>query len=228
MTAIAQNLQLVHDKIRQATQACHRSFDDVKLLAVSKKKPASAIREAYQSGQLAFGENYVQEALDKMEQLKDLTIEWHFIGSIQSKKSSLIAQHFSWVHTVDRIKVAHLLNEHRTIEQPPLNICIQVNLDNELSKSGVSIADCLPLAKQILSMNQLRLRGLMAIPKPYETFEQQYQSFKRLTELQHDIAKQLNLTLDTLSMGMSADMIAAIHAGSTLVRVGEAIFGARQ
>lgn len=228
MTFVSQNLQLVKQQIRQAAEACHRPFSDITLLAVSKKKPVSAIKDAYQAGQHAFGENYVQEALEKMAELNDLAIEWHFIGTIQSKKSEIIAQNFSWVHTVDRFKVAHLLNAHRPESSPPLNVCIQVNLDNEPTKSGVSTIECVNLAKQIITLKKIKLRGLMCIPKPVNSFEQQYQSFCRLTKLKKDIENKLELTLDTLSMGMSADMMAAIRAGSTLVRVGEAIFGARE
>ncbi|WP_367605930.1 YggS family pyridoxal phosphate-dependent enzyme [Legionella sp. W05-934-2] len=228
MATIVHNLAFVNEQIKRALLASHRSPNEVMLLAVSKTKPASAIREAYQAGQRAFGENYVQEALDKMNQLADLAIEWHFIGSIQSKKSAYIAQHFSWVHTVDRIKVAKLLNQCRPHNMPPLNICIQVNLDNESSKSGVSITDCLPLATQIKTMENLSLRGLMAIPKPQTSSEAQFLSFRRLTNLKQDLSNQLGCPLDTLSMGMSSDLTAAIRAGSTIVRVGEAIFGARE
>ncbi len=228
MTSITQNLQSVRNKINKATEACHRSFDEVKLLAVSKKQPASAIREAFLAGQQDFGENYLQEALEKMRTLNDLSIEWHFIGSIQSKKSVQISQNFSWVHTVERIKVANLLNQYRPVNRPPLNICIQVNIDNEDTKSGVSKDLCLDLANQICSLPRLNLRGIMAIPKTQNTFEMQYQSFKRLTDLKLELEQKLKMPLDTLSMGMSSDLTAAIHAGSTLVRIGEAIFGARQ
>ena len=220
------------------TAACHkagRPGSAVKLLAVSKTFPLSDILEFYSCGQTAFGENYLQEALDKITQLADhpnaqtmnANLEWHFIGPIQSNKTKAISEHFDWVHTVATEAIADRLNKARPEALPPLNICIQVNLDNEDTKSGVNVADVLSLATHILTLPNLKLRGLMTIPRPETKIPQQIASFQRLTMLFTDINLFLKNPMDTLSMGMSTDFKAAIQAGSTLVRVGTAIFGSR-
>ena len=223
MTIIKDNLATVELQILQACQQASRNRDDVCLLAVSKTKPAQDIEQAYQAGQRAFGESYVQEAVDKIHQLQHLNdIDWHFIGPIQSNKTRLIAENFSWVHSIDRIKIAKRLNEQRCHQDTPLNICLQVNISNENSKSGVTIAELAELAAYIDSCENLTLKGLMAIPQKnaeQNTFDQMYQLFKQY--------QQKYPQMDTLSMGMSADLAPAIQAGSTMIRVGSAIFGAR-
>jgi PLP dependent protein len=226
MATIATNLQAVRRAIAQAADMAQRSEREITLLAVSKTFPAAAVREAYAGGQRAFGESYVQEALDKIEALRELPLEWHFIGPIQSNKTRAIAENFSWVHGIDRLKIAERLSAQRPSSLPPLNICIQVNVSGEASKSGVVPHDVLQLAQQVGRLPQLKLRGLMAIPAPAAGLEEQRKPFARLCELQ----RQLNvhgLALDTLSMGMSQDMVAAILEGATIVRVGSAIFGER-
>ncbi|WP_035383353.1 YggS family pyridoxal phosphate-dependent enzyme [Ferriphaselus sp. R-1] len=225
MTTITSNWQAVHAAIAAAARAAGRDPATVDLLAVSKTFPASAVREAYAVGQRAFGENYVQEAVEKMAELADLPIEWHFIGPIQSNKTRSIAEHFAWVHGVDRPKIAARLSEQRPAGLPPLNICLQVNISGEDSKSGVRPGEVEALAQAIAGLPNLRLRGLMAIPAP-ASGETERAPFARMRELQ----QQLNahgFRLDTLSMGMSHDFAAAIHEGATLVRVGTAIFGPR-
>lgn len=226
MTAIASNLQAVHHAIVQALRAAHRRRDEVDLLAVSKAIPATAIREAYQAGQSAFGESYLQEALDKIETLRDLPLQWHFIGPIQSNKTRAIAEHFSWVHSVDRLKIAERLSAQRPSNLPPLNVCIQVNVSGEDSKSGVAPERLAELAQSMVRLPQLRLRGLMAIPAPVEGLAAQRVPFARLRELMRALNDQ-GLELDTLSMGMSHDLSAAVLEGATIVRVGTAIFGER-
>ena len=226
MSTIEKNIAKVAARIREAAQAVERDPASVGLLAVSKTQLAAAIREAAEAGMRDFGENYLQEALQKKQELQDLDINWHFIGAIQSNKTRLIAQNFNWVHTIDRLKIAQRLSEPRAPEQTPLNICIQVNTSGENSKSGVSIEATFELAKQISRLPQLHLRGLMTIPAAINDFEQQRQPFRLLRELKDEIQSQ-GIELDTLSMGMSNDMEAAIAEGSTIVRIGTAIFGAR-
>lgn len=227
MSTITDNIATVRTRINQAELAAHRPAHNVMLLAVSKTKPVTSIREAFSAGGLRdFGENYVQESLDKIALLHDLPINWHYIGHIQSNKTKLIAEHFSWVHTVDRLKVAQRLSEQRPANLPPLNICLEVNIDNEPSKSGVSFDELPSLAEAVSQLPRLKLRGLMAIPKPTLTTQQQQTVFELLTQALNKL-KQTLPTLDTLSMGMSADLEAAIAAGSTIVRVGTDIFGAR-
>lgn len=226
MTAILSNLQATRAAIAQAAQAAQRDPDAVRLLAVSKTFPAEAVREAYRAGQHAFGENYVQEAVDKIQALHDLPLEWHFIGPIQSNKTRDIAQHFAWVHGVDRLKIAERLSAQRPAHLPPLNICLQVNVSGEDSKSGVAPGEVEALAVQVAQLTNLRLRGLMAIPAPADDPAVQRLPFARMRAL----LQQLNscgLQLDTLSMGMSHDYPAAIAEGATIVRIGTAIFGAR-
>ena len=226
MTAIASNWQAVRLAIAQAAQQAGRTPEAVALLAVSKTFPAAALREAYAAGQRIFGENYVQEALDKMAALRDLPLEWHFIGPLQSNKTRAIAENFAWVHSVDRLKLAERLSAQRPAGLPPLNICLQVNVSGEASKSGVAPAELQPLARHVAKLPNLVLRGLMAIPAPAADMAAQRKPFARLRELMQQLRKD-GLALDTLSMGMSQDMEAAILEGATIVRIGSAIFGER-
>ena len=235
MTTISKRLQAVKTGIHHAGLEFGRHPDSIAMLAVSKAQSADRIREAYSAGQRAFGENYLQEALDKQLQLADLDIEWHYIGPIQSNKTQAIAQHFSWVHSIDRIKIVERLSAARSTDLPPLQVCIQVNVSGEASKSGVEPSDVLPLAEAIIRLPQLRLRGLMAIPAPTQDMTVQRKQFGLVREtlvalkdqLQKSGHKQQAAGLDTLSMGMSDDYPAALAEGSTMVRIGSAIFGAR-
>lgn len=217
----------IRDRIEKAAQKHRRSAADIALLAVSKTRPAERLREAHADGQRAFGENYLQEALDKIEQLSDLELEWHFIGPIQSNKTRPIAEHFGWVHSVDRLKIARRLSEQRPAGLPPLNICLQVNVSAEASKSGVLPEDLPALASACADLPNLRLRGLMAIPAPAESFAAQREPFASLRSLLASLQPALP-HLDTLSMGMSGDLEAAIAEGATIVRVGTDIFGPRE
>lgn len=223
----SERLAAVLERIHVAEQRGGRSTGAVKLIAVSKTQPAAALRELAMAGQRCFGENYLQEALEKMAELTDLALEWHFIGPIQSKKTRAIAENFTWVHSVDRLKVAQRLSEQRAATLGPLNICLQVNVSGEASKSGVQPDDLMDLACAVASLPNLRLRGLMAIPAPADDIEQQRAPFHRLAELMATLNAE-GLALDVLSMGMSDDLEAAIAEGSTHVRVGSAIFGARR
>jgi pyridoxal phosphate enzyme (YggS family) len=223
MSTIANNIAKVVARIREAAQAVARDPDEVRLLAVSKTQPADAIRRASDAGLRDFGENYLQEALEKQADLSDLSLTWHFIGPIQSNKTKAIAEHFDWVHSVDRLKVAQRLSDQRPDSLPPLNICLQVNVSGEASKSGCEPQEVLKLAHAIAALPRLRLRGLMAIPEPTTDPIEQRAAFARLRKLQGE----LDLPLDTLSMGMSQDLEAAIAEGATWVRVGTALFGAR-
>lgn len=226
MTTIASNLQAVRAAIASAALAAGRAVDDVDLLAVSKTFPAQALRQAYQDGQTRFAESYVQEALDKITGLQDLNIEWHFIGPIQSNKTRAIAENFSWVHSVDRAKAAERLSAQRPAHLPPLQVCLQVNISGESSKSGVSPEQAGALAQQVANLPGLALRGLMAIPAPSDDVKVQRAAFSQLRELREALNLE-GLRLDTLSMGMSHDFAAAIAEGATMVRVGTAIFGER-
>ncbi len=223
MSTIADNLGLVSQRIRAAADAVQRDASSLHLLAVSKTKPAQAVREAHAAGLHDFGENYLQEALGKQAELTDLPLSWHFIGPIQSNKTRAIAENFAWVHSVDRLKIAQRLSEQRPADLPPLNICIQVNVSGEASKSGCTPADLPALANAISALPRLKLRGLMAIPEPTEDRAAQDAAFATVRELQ----ASLNLPLDTLSMGMSHDLESAIAQGATWVRIGTALFGAR-
>lgn len=222
------NLNHIKQLIKQAELASGRMPDDVLLLAVSKQQSIHAISEAFHLGAQHFGESYYQEALYKINALKDLPLCWHFIGPIQSNKTKGIASHFSWVHSVNRQKIAVLLNEHRPNNLAPLNVCIQVNLVDEESKSGITPAAASELAAAISQLPQLRLRGLMTIPPPQKDQQKQYDLFMQLNQLLHALNQQLGLAMDTLSMGMSDDLVPAIKAGATIIRVGRAIFGERQ
>ena len=223
MSTIAENIAKVGARIRESAQASQRNFADIGLLAVSKTKPADAIREAHAAGVCDFGENYLQEALEKQTQLADLPLIWHFIGPIQSNKTRPIAEHFDWVHSVDRLKIAQRLSEQRPAHLPALNICLQVNVSGEQSKSGCSPEELTALARAVVALPNLRLRGLMAIPEPTDDVAAQHAAFARLRQLRDELA----LNLDTLSMGMSHDLEAAIAEGATWVRIGTALFGAR-
>ncbi len=213
-------------RIARAAVAAGRDPAGVRLLAVSKTWPAESVREAAAAGQRAFGENYVQEGVAKVEALADLGLEWHFIGPLQSNKTRLVANRFSWVHSIDRLKIAERLAEQRDVHLPPLDVCIQVNVSGEASKSGVAPADLPELARAVASLPRLRLRGLMAIPEPTPDVALQRARFASLRMLRDEL-NAAGLGLDTLSMGMSDDLEAAIAEGSTMVRVGTAIFGAR-
>ncbi|MCI0913180.1 YggS family pyridoxal phosphate-dependent enzyme [Pseudomonas putida] len=223
MSTIADNLRALAARIDSAAKAAGRDPASLTLLAVSKTKPASAIRELHAAGVCDFGENYLQEALAKQQDLQDLPLIWHFIGPIQSNKTKAIAEHFDWVHSVDRLKIAQRLSEQRPPSLPPLNICLQVNVSGEASKSGCAPEDLPGLANAVATLPNLRLRGLMAIPEPSEDRAEQEAAFASLRQLQEG----LNLGLDTLSMGMSHDLEAAIAQGATWVRIGTALFGAR-
>ncbi|ASV35471.1 YggS family pyridoxal phosphate-dependent enzyme [Pseudomonas sp. NS1(2017)] len=223
MSTIADNIGQVSQRIRGAADAVQRDASSIHLLAVSKTKPAQAVREAYAAGMRDFGENYLQEALGKQAELTDLPLSWHFIGPIQSNKTRAIAENFAWVHSVDRLKIAQRLSEQRPADLPPLNICIQVNVSGEASKSGCTPADLPALADAISALPRLKLRGLMAIPEPTEDRTAQDAAFAAVRDLQNS----LNLPLDTLSMGMSHDLESAIAQGATWVRIGTALFGAR-
>ena len=226
MSTIAENIAKVGVRIREAAQASQRDCAAVGLLAVSKTKPAAAIREAFAAGVQDFGENYLQEALEKQAELSDLALTWHFIGPIQSNKTKSIAEHFAWVHSVDRLKIAQRLSDQRPAHLPALNICLQVNVSGEDSKSGVPMAEVPLLARQLASLPRLKLRGLMAIPAPLDDFVQQRQAFGLMRKIYQQL-KRDGLMLDTLSMGMTHDLEAAIAEGATIVRVGTAIFGQR-
>lgn len=224
MPNIAQNLSLVRLKIVQAAQAAGRSVDDITLLAVSKTQPASVIETAYAAGQRDFGENYLQEALDKIAQLAHLPLCWHFIGPIQSNKTRALAEHFDWVHSVDRLKIGQRLAQQRPAHLPPLQVCLQVNIDQDPTKAGCLPEQALELVQHLSALPQLTLRGLMALPKPGNSA----QAFADLRALREQLRQATGQTLDTLSMGMSDDLEQAVAEGTTLVRIGTAIFGARQ
>jgi pyridoxal phosphate enzyme (YggS family) len=229
MTTITTRLQAVRQRLTNACTQAGRTADSVTLLAVSKTQPAEAVREAHQAGQRAFGENYVQEALDKIAALGDLRqgLEWHLIGPLQSNKTRAVAAAFDWVHSVDRLKTAQRLSEQRPDGMAPLQVCLQVNISGETSKSGLAPAEVLAIAQAVAALPRLRLRGLMAIPEPAADLPAQRQPHRALHELLEQLRAQGLSGLDTLSMGMSADLEAAVLEGATLVRIGTAIFGAR-
>jgi pyridoxal phosphate enzyme (YggS family) len=225
---VARHLDEVRQRIAEAAAGASRDASSVTLLAVSKTFPAEDVRAAFNAGQRAFGENYVQESVAKIAELADLRseIEWHFIGPLQSNKTKVVAENFDWVHSVDRLKIAERLSDQRPDGMPRLNVCLQINVSGEDSKSGVAPGDASALARQIAALPRLRLRGLMAIPEPAGTLDEQRAPHRRLREIM-DTLRADGLELDTLSMGMSADIEAAILEGSTMVRIGTAIFGAR-
>ncbi|NIE65615.1 YggS family pyridoxal phosphate-dependent enzyme [Burkholderia sp. Ax-1719] len=228
MTDLAHHLEAVRQRIATAARNADRAPESVELLAVSKTFPAEDVRAVHAAGQRAFGENYVQEAVDKIEALADLraSLEWHFIGPLQSNKTRPVAERFDWVHSVDRLKIAQRLSEQRPASMALLNVCLQVNVSGEDSKSGVAPEEAVEIAHAIAALPNLRLRGLMSIPEPAQTLDEQRVPHRRLREL-FDALRADGLALDTLSMGMSADLEAAVLEGATIVRVGTAIFGAR-
>ena len=227
MINICENIQIIGDKIRKAEQKYGRQKNSVKLLAVSKYHPISALETAYSCGQHAFGENYVQEVQNKAEALQNKNIQWHFIGPIQSNKTKHIAMIADWVHSVDRLKIAKRLSEQKPADKAAISICLQVNISNEATKSGVTEAELMPLAEQIQQLEGVKLRGLMAIPAAERDFNKQQATFAKVRKLQEKLNQQ-GFNLDTLSMGMTGDMEAAIAEGATIVRIGTAIFGERQ
>lgn len=226
MTMIADNLQRVRERIQSACAQALRAASDVQLLAVSKTFGADAVREAFAAGQRAFGENYIQEGVDKIVALSDLEIDWHCIGPIQSNKTRLVAEHFDWVHSIDRLKIAQRLSEQRPAGLAPLQVCIQVNIDGGANKAGVAVGEALALAQAVVVLPNLRLRGIMTIPEPAADFAAACAVHRQAKDL-FDALKLQGLALDTLSMGMTQDIEAAVHSGSTMVRVGTAIFGGR-
>ncbi len=226
MQNITHNIAKVNERICLAAEKNQRNAADITLLAVSKTRSADELRQAFSCGQQQFGENYLQEATEKIEQLQDLAITWHFIGPIQSNKTKTIAELFNWAHSVDRLKIAQRLNEQRPVDLPPLNICLQVNISEEDSKSGVLPAELTQLAENVALLPRLKIRGLMAIPQAIDDIEQQRQNFNRLFELYQQLQSVLP-SVDSLSMGMSQDMEQAIAEGATMVRIGTDIFGQR-
>jgi hypothetical protein len=226
MSAIASNLQAVRARIAKAAEQAGRSPQEITLLAVSKTWQLDCILAAADAEQRAFGENYVQEGVDKALATADLDLEWHFIGPLQSNKTRLVAEHFAWVHSLERMKIAERLSAQRPAELPPLQVCVQVNVSGEASKSGCAPADAAALCQEIADLPRLTLRGLMAIPEPADDFAAQRAPFRRLRNIYENI-RALGIPLDTLSMGMSHDLEAAVAEGATIVRIGTAIFGER-
>ena len=226
MTPISANLQAVHARIDAAARAVGRDTNGIVLLAVSKTWPSGCVRDAAAAGQRAFGENYVQEGCAKAEELAPLKLEWHFIGPLQSNKTRPVAEHFDWVHSIERLKIAERLSQQRPAGMPPINVCLQVNVSGEDTKSCCTIAEAPALAHAIAALPNLRLRGLMCIPEPTDDVETQRRPFRELRLLAERLQAE-GLKLDTLSMGMSHDIEAAIAEGATMVRVGTAIFGER-
>lgn len=228
MATIANNLQLVRNRISQACLKVHREIGSVTLLAVSKTFPAEHVREAFNAGQKLFGENYVQEALDKIEALSDIRTDltWHLIGPLQSNKTRPVAEAFDWVHTVDRLKIAQRLSEQRPAHLPPLQVCVQVNTSGEDSKSGCAPEESLALAQAVAQLPRLKLRGIMALPAPSPDPAVQHAALKQVRTL-FEAWRAAGLDIDTLSMGMSNDLEAAVEEGATMVRIGTAIFGHR-
>ncbi|CAJ0990912.1 YggS family pyridoxal phosphate-dependent enzyme [Pantoea sp. Nvir] len=227
MSSIQHNLQKIRQRIYLAAKQCGRDPEEITLVAVSKSKPTGAIKEAIATGQLAFGENYVQEGVAKITALTTLPgIQWHFIGPLQANKSRLVAEHFNWCHTVDSQKIAQRLSDQRPIILPPLNVLIQINISNENSKSGIMLDALHILAQKVSELPRLHLRGLMAIPAPEDDYQLQLEACQMTTNTFHHL-KQYYPEVDTLSLGMSKDMEAAITAGSTMLRIGTAVFGVR-
>lgn len=231
MNTVQDNLLNIKNEIKKIAKECGRDPNTIQLIAVSKTKPVEQITEAINAGQLAFGENYVQEGIEKIQyfekNMPNNDLIWHFIGPLQSNKSKLVAEHFDWMHTIDRFKIAQRLSDQRPNHMAKLNVLIQVNISQEASKSGVKPEEVTELVKQIVALPNLNLRGLMAIPEIENDYDKQLNVFTKMQQLLHSLQKDYPF-MDTLSMGMSGDMPAAISAGSTMVRIGTAIFGARQ
>ncbi|WP_085163950.1 YggS family pyridoxal phosphate-dependent enzyme [Gilliamella bombi] len=231
MNTVRDNLLTIKNTIQEIAKKCERDPNTIELIAVSKTKPVTLIKQAIDAGQLSFGENYVQEGVEKIQYFKQILpntlLTWHFIGPLQSNKSKLVAEHFDWMHTIDRFKIAQRLNDQRPANMENLNVLIQVNISKEASKSGVYPEQVADLAKQIITLPNLNLRGLMAIPEIENDFDKQLNVFNKMHEFLRSLQTDYPF-MDTLSMGMSGDMQAAIVAGSTMVRIGTAIFGARQ
>ncbi len=231
MNTVQDNLLNIKNEIKKIAKECGRDPNTIQLIAVSKTKPVEQITEAINAGQLAFGENYVQEGIEKIQyfekNMPNNDLIWHFIGPLQSNKSKLVAEHFDWMHTIDRLKIAQRLSDQRPNHMAKLNVLIQVNISQEASKSGVKPEEVTDLVKQIVALPNLNLRGLMAIPEIENDYDKQLKVFTKMQQLLHSLQKNYPF-MDTLSMGMSGDMPAAINAGSTMVRIGTAIFGARQ
>ena len=226
--SIADNIARVQAQMAAACQTTGRTPGSVQLLAVSKTWGPDAVRQAHAAGLTAFGENYIQEAVDKITALRDLPLVWHCIGPIQSNKTRLVAEHFDWVHSIDRLKIAQRLSEQRPLGLKPLQVCLQVNVDGGASKSGIAPDEVLALAQAVMQLPQLQLRGLMTIPEPADTYELQLHVHQQTKKLFDELKSPLSLQkFDTLSMGMTTDLEAAIHAGATMVRVGTALFGRR-
>lgn len=225
---IPERIKALEERIAEEERKSQRPAGSVKLLAVSKGQSLEKIKEAYHCGLREFAENYLQEAENKIQQLSDLDLCWHFIGPIQSNKAKAIAQQFSWVHSVSRLKIAQLLDQHRPDDLPPLNICLQINLSGEESKSGMPMEESFQIIEQIKSLRHLNCRGLMTIPPEEADPATQYKLFSQLKELLEQLNQSADMRMDTLSMGMSQDLSQAIHAGSTMVRIGRALFGERQ
>lgn len=227
MIGVTENLALISDLLAKAAIEAEREPDAVHLLAVSKKQPVAKILAARDAGQRDFGENFVQEGLEKIQQTRDLDLVWHFIGHLQTNKTRVVAENFDWVHTIDKLKTAQRLSAQRPPSLGPLNICLQINIDGEPGKSGIAVDELPALAAACAELPNLALRGLMCLPAVREDFAAQREPFARLRELAEDL-RSLGIETDTLSMGMSGDYRAAIHEGATIVRIGTAIFGARK
>lgn len=231
MNTVHDNLIKIKNEIHKIALDCDRNPNTIELIAVSKTKPVTLIAQAIDAGQLAFGENYVQEGVEKIayfnKNMPNTPITWHFIGPLQSNKTKLVAENFDWMHTIERFKIAQRLNDQRPTDMDKLNVLIQVNISNEESKSGIAVDEVADLVKQIITLPNLRLRGLMTIPEIENDYAKQLEVFEQMTQLLESLKTDYPF-LDTLSMGMSGDMKAAIVAGSTMVRIGSAIFGARQ
>jgi pyridoxal phosphate enzyme (YggS family) len=223
---VADGLSLTHERIVRAANQYGRDAVDIRLIAVSKGHSNETLRTAVQLGQTEFGESYVQEALPKIDALREHRLTWHFIGQVQANKTRQIAAHFDWVHAIDRARIARRLHEHRPLQSSELNVCIEISLGDEVAKGGVAPDKVLPLAREIIQMNRLKLRGLMCIPPASPDFSQQLKDFQAVAQCQTEL-QRAGIHVDTLSMGMSADLEAAIAAGATTVRVGTAIFGER-
>lgn len=227
MIRVTDNFRKIQDLLARATAEAGRDDDAVRLLAVSKSKPAALVLEAAEAGQREFGENFVQEGIAKMQDVQRDDLVWHFIGHLQSNKTRPVAENFHWVHTIDRLKIAERLSRHRPRHAPDLNVCIQVNIDDEAGKSGVAPDELSELAGAVAELPKLKLRGLMCIPEPRDDFAAQREPFRRLRALGDSLAAG-GIRIDTLSMGMTADFRAAIHEGATIVRIGTALFGERE